>query len=231
MRHPGDGGGPKGLTSRLGCVRFEGFPIAALDFYDDLEVDNTRSWWDAHKEIYRTSVLEPMKALTAALAEEFGEAKIFRPYRDVRFSKEKTPYKTHQGAFVAIAPETGYYVEVSPKGIRTGGGCYGFESRRLAAFRAAVADDISGPDLERRLVTAARKGYEVGGDMLKTNPRGYEADHPRVELLRHKSLTLGRSIGFEPVIHTAALVDEVRRDWRAVRPVSEWIAEHAQPTV
>jgi uncharacterized protein (TIGR02453 family) len=209
-------------------MSFEGFPVAALDFYDDLEVDNTRSWWEAHKHIYAESVLAPMQALTGALAEEFGTAKIFRPYRDVRFSKEKTPYKTHQGAFVAIAPQTGYYVEVSPRGVRTGGGCYWFEPPRLAAFRAGVAHDTYGADLEKRLATARRKGYEVGGETLKTKPRGYDADHPRIDLLRHKSLTLGRQIGFEPVIHTAAVLDEVRRDWRAIRPVAEWIAEHSQ---
>lgn len=67
-------------------MTFDGFPTAALDFYDDLEIANTRAWWDAHKHIYDESVLAPMKALTAALAEEFGSAKIFRPYRDVRFS-------------------------------------------------------------------------------------------------------------------------------------------------
>ncbi|TIC83619.1 DUF2461 domain-containing protein [Nocardioides sp. GY 10113] len=209
-------------------MSFEGFPVAALDFYDDLEVDNTRSWWDANKHIYQDAVLAPMQALTAALADEFGPAKIFRPYRDVRFSKEKTPYKTHQGAFVAIAPETGYYVEVSPRGIRTGGGCYWFAPPRLAAFRAAVDNAILGADLEKRLAKATRMGYEVGGDTLKTKPRGYDAEHPRIALLRHKSLTLGRHIGFEPVIHTPGLIEEVRRDWRAIRPVTEWLAEYAE---
>jgi uncharacterized protein (TIGR02453 family) len=209
-------------------VTFEGFPVAALDFYDDLEVDNTKSFWEAHKHVYQDAVLAPMKALTAALEQEFGAAKIFRPYRDVRFSKEKAPYKTHQGAFVAIAPETGYYVEVSPRGVRTGGGCYWFSPDRLAAFREAVVHDHYGADLEKRLAAVTRKGYELGGEKLKTKPRGYDADHPRIDLLRHKSLTLGRSLGFEPVIHSAGLVEEVRRDWRAIRPVAEWIAEHAQ---
>jgi uncharacterized protein (TIGR02453 family) len=209
-------------------VDFAGFPTAALDFYDDLEVDNTKSFWEAHKQVYTESVLAPMKALTEALADEFGTAKIFRPYRDVRFSKEKTPYKTHQGAFIAVAPQTGYYVEVSPRGIRTGGGCYWFEPARLAAFRAAIVHDTYGADLETRLAKVTKKGYEVSGERLKTTPRGYDADHPRIELLRHKSLTLGRMIGFEPVIHTGDLLDEVRRDWRAIRPVTEWIAEHSQ---
>jgi len=209
-------------------VGFDGFPVAALDFYDDLEVDNTKSFWEAHKAVYTESVLAPMKALTAALEEEFGAAKIFRPYRDVRFAKDKTPYKTHQGAFVRVADATGYYVEVSPRGVRTGGGSYHLESPRLAAFRAAVAHDTYGAELERRLGVLEKKGYDVGGDRLKTSPRGYDADHPRIELLRHRSLVVGRSLGFEPVIHTSDLLDEVRRDWRAVRPLVEWIAEHAR---
>jgi uncharacterized protein (DUF2461 family) len=80
------------------------------------------------------------------------------------------------------------------------------------------------------VATLTRKGFEIGGDKLKTKPRGFDADHPRIELLRHKSLTAGRSLGFGPVIHTSALLDEVRKDWRAVRPLTEWITEHA-PTV
>ncbi len=209
-------------------VTFEGFPVSALDFYDDLEVDNTKSFWEAHKQVYVESVLAPMKTLTTALADEFGSAKIFRPYKDVRFSKDKVPYKTHQGAFVALAPQTGYYIEVSPRGVRTGGGCYWFEPERLAAFRDAIVHDTYGAELARLLESAKRKGYDVGGDTLKTKPRGYNADHPRIELLRHKSLTLGRQLGFEPVIHTGELLDVVRKDWRALRPAIEWIAHHAQ---
>ena len=109
---------------------FAGFPVAALDFFDDLEVDNTKSFWEAHKQVHAESVKAPMTALTAALADEFGPAKVFRPYRDVRFAKDKTPYKTHQGAFVAAGPSTGWYVEVSARGVRTGAGFYEASSRR-----------------------------------------------------------------------------------------------------
>lgn len=206
-------------------MTFEGFPVAALDFYDDLEVDNTRSFWEAHKHVYTESVLAPMKALTAALEPEFGAAKIFRPYRDVRFSKDKTPYKTHQGAFVRVAEATGFYIEVSPRGVRTGGGFYDAPPARLAAFRAAVSHDRFGPELERLLDGVRRHGFEVGGDRLKTAPRGFDMTHPRIELLRHKSLTVGHLIGFEPVIHTAELLDLVRDDWRTIRPVVEWCRE------
>ncbi len=207
-------------------MSFEGFPVAALDFYDDLEVDNTKSFWEAHKEVYADSVKAPMVALTAALEPEFGTAKIFRPYRDVRFAKDKTPYKSHQGAFVAVGPATGWYVEVSARGVRTGAGFYEASGPRLAAFRAAVADDKSGPALKRILTKLEKAGFEIGGDRLKTSPRGFDADHPRIELLRHRSLTVGHWIGFEPVVHTPELLDLVRDDWKALRPLVEWIATH-----
>lgn len=207
---------------------FTGFPVAALDFYDDLEVDNTRSFWEAHKHVYAEAVKAPMTALTDALAPEFGSAKIFRPHRDVRFAKDKTPYKTHQGAFVGVGEATGWYVELSPRGVRTGSGFYEASGPRLAAFREAAAHDRFGPELEGILRTLERDGFEVGGDRLKTTPRGYDADHPRIDLLRHRSLTVGHQLGFEPVIHTPELLDLVRDDWRAMRPLVEWVAEHVR---
>ncbi len=204
-------------------MEFAGFPVAALDFYDDLEIDNTRSFWQAHKHVYDEAVRAPMVALTDALAKEFGPAKVFRPYRDVRFAKDKTPYKDHQGAFVAAAPATGWYVEVGAPGVRVGAGFYHAEADRLAAFRAAIAHDRTGPELERILRGLERRGWSRGGERLKTTPRGWSADHPRIDLLRHKSLALSRSYGFDEIVHTPALLDEVRRDWRAARPLVEWL--------
>ena len=204
---------------------FQGFPVAALDFYDDLEVDNTKSFWEAHKAVYTEAVKAPMTALTDALADEFGAAKVFRPYRDVRFAKDKTPYKTHQGAYVPVAPATGWYVEVSARGVRTGAGYYEASSAALAAVRQSIDDERTGTELERIVSGLEADGWSIGGDTLKTTPRGYDQDHPRIGLLRHKSLTVGRSHGFEPVIHTPELLDVVRDDWRALRPFVEWVAE------
>jgi uncharacterized protein (TIGR02453 family) len=206
---------------------FSGFPVAALDFYDDLEMDNTKAFWTAHKEIYESAVKAPMAALVAALEPEFGTAKVFRPYRDVRFAKDKTPYKTHQGAFVPAGPSTGWYVQVGAPGVRVGVGFYEASSPRLAAIRAAVADERRGTQLRRIVDRLVRTGWELSGDTLRTTPRGYDADHPRIDLLRHRSMTLGRSYGFEPVIHGPELLDQVRADWRAGRPFVEWIQEHA----
>jgi uncharacterized protein (TIGR02453 family) len=117
---------------------FTGFPSQALDFYDDLEVDNSRTFWEKHKGTYEYSVKRPMVAMLAALAEEFGEAKVFRPFRDVRFAKDKTPYKTAQGAFVEVGPATGWYVEISARGIRTGAGFYDASGPRIARIRDAI---------------------------------------------------------------------------------------------
>jgi uncharacterized protein (TIGR02453 family) len=166
-----------------------------------------------------------MTALTDALAPEFGAAKVFRPFRDVRFAKDKTPYKTNQGAFVAAGPACGWYVEIAARGVRTGGGFYDASSSDLARVRTSIDSEATGKQLEQILAKLRKAGFEIGGDRLKTTPRGYDADHPRIDLLRHKSLTVGRSYGFEPVIHTPDLVEAVRQDWRATRPLIEWVAE------
>lgn len=208
-------------------MSFTGFPAAALDFYDDLEMDNSKTFWTANKHVYEESVRAPMIALLAALEEEFGAAKIFRPYRDVRFAKDKTPYKTAQGAFIALGPATGWYVQVSAPGVRVGAGFYEASADRLARIRTAIDEDRRGSELEKLLADLQTDGWELGGDKLKTTPRGYDADHPRIELLRHKSMTLGKSYGFEPIIHTPDLADEIRRDWRATAPFLNWVTTNA----
>jgi uncharacterized protein (TIGR02453 family) len=204
-------------------MEFNGFPEAALDFYDDLELDNTKSFWEAHKHVYDEAVRLPMLALTAALAEEFGTAKVFRPYRDVRFARDKTPYKGAQGAFVSVGPATGWYVEVGSPGVRVGGGYYHAGGPDLARIRTAIDTEHSGKELERLVCGLEKDGFEIRGEQLKTSPRGYDADHPRIELLRYKSMALGKSYGFEKLIHTAELLDRVRDDWRRLRPVVEWV--------
>jgi uncharacterized protein (TIGR02453 family) len=206
------------------AMDFTGFPEAALDFYDDLEIDNSKVFWEDHKDVYRSAVAEHMRALTDSLADEFGPAKIFRPHRDVRFSKDKTPFKTHQGAFVAVAPATGYYVQIGAPGVRVGAGFYEASPARLAELRKSIDHDRSGPELERILRRLTKDGWEIAGDRLKTAPRGYDVSHPRIELLRHRSLSVGRDYGFDEIIHSPELVDRIRHDWRVTVPFVEWTA-------
>src|SRR3954464_195647 len=154
-------------------MSFTGFPAAALDFYDDLEIDNTKTYWTAHKHVYEESVRAPMAALLGELEEEFGAAKLFRPYRDVRFAKDKTPYKTHQGAYIPVAPATGWYVEVAAPGVRVAAGFYEANAERLGRVRTAIDEDRRGKQLEGLLADLVAAGWTVGGDRLKTSPRGY----------------------------------------------------------
>jgi uncharacterized protein (TIGR02453 family) len=208
-------------------AEFTGFPVEALNFYDDLEMDNTKSFWAAHKAVYETAVQGPMTALLQSLEPEFGPGKVFRPYRDVRFAKDKTPYKDHQGGFVAAGPTTGWYVEVGAPGVRVGAGFYDAGSERLASIRSAIADQRTGSELVRILAALRDEGWTVGGETLKTSPRGYAADHPRIELLRHKSMTVGRSYGFDEMIHTSLLLARVRTDWAAATPFVQWVRTHS----
>ncbi len=208
-------------------AEFTGFPVEALNFYDDLEMDNTKSFWAAHKAVYETAVQGPMTALLQSLEPEFGPGKVFRPYRDVRFAKDKTPYKDHQGGFVAAGPTTGWYVEVGAPGVRVGAGFYDAGSERLASIRSAIADQRTGSELVRILAALRDEGWTVGGETLKTSPRGYAADHPRIELLRHKAMTVGRSYGFDEMVHTAELLARVRTDWAAATPFVRWLRTHS----
>ncbi|MEU2252876.1 DUF2461 domain-containing protein [Nocardia xishanensis] len=197
---------------------FGGFPLAGLDFYEDLEADNSKTFWNAHKSVYEESVRAPMVALTAELEADFGSAKIFRPYRDVRFAKDKSPYKTAQGAVVGTAPGVGWYVQISAAGLFVGGGFYSGSSEQVAQLRTAIDDDVRGPELEKILAKLSKAGFTIGGEKLKTKPKGYDADHPRIDLLRHKSLTSSRQFGAPEWLETPRAAKEVRKAWETMRP-------------
>ncbi|MGZ4617118.1 MAG: DUF2461 domain-containing protein [Actinomycetes bacterium] len=203
---------------------FTGIPVAALDFYDDLESDNSKAWWDAHKTTYDESVRAPMIALADELAAEFGEAKIYRPHRDVRFSKDKTPYKTHQGAFVTAAEGVGFYVQVDAAGLMTAAG-WRPRDQPVPQYREAVAGP-AGAELERLVAAATAAGFVIDGDRLATRPRGVAPGHPREELLRHKTLFARRSWGDPDWLSTPETVTRVRADWRVLRPLVQWFADH-----
>jgi uncharacterized protein (TIGR02453 family) len=204
-------------------VTFSGWPEEALDFFDDLAVDNTKSFWTEHRAIYDEKILGPMAALTEELAGEFGEAKIFRPYRDVRFSKDKTLYKTHIGAVIGSRA----YVQLSAEGLGAGAGMWEMDTERLSRYRIAVADDASGEQLEQIVAAIEATGSRVHGHgVLKSAPRGYSTDHPRVELLRYKGITAWQQWPVEPWLTTAAAKDRIAGFIRACQPLNDWLARY-----
>lgn len=203
-----------------------GIPLDAVAFFAELEADNSREWFAANKERWQASVRAPLQELVDELRDEFGTAKLFRPNRDVRFSLDKSPYKTHQGAVIDCASGVGYYVQVSASGLMTGGGWYVSTPAQVSSYREAVLDDPSGKRLAAAVASVVAAGFEVDGDTLKTAPRGVDPTHPRIELLRHRSMVLSREHGTPPWLETEAVIDRVRADWRAYRPVMQWLSEH-----
>ncbi len=204
---------------------FTGFPVTALDFYEDLEADNSKSFWTAHKSVYDGSVRAPMVALLGELEPEFGSGKVFRPYRDVRFAKDKSPYKTHQGGFVEVRPGAGWYVQVDARGLFVAGGWYAAAPAQLARYRDAIDTDLRGGSLETIVAELTAAGFDIGGDTVKTTPRGFTADHPRIGLLRHKALTAGMLLTSPEWIESRRTLAEVRTRWEALRPLVEWVTD------
>ncbi len=203
-------------------MAFTGIPEAAFDFYDDLEADNSKTFWNAHKQAYDEAVRAPMAAIAEELEGDFGPVKLFRPNRDLRFSADKSPYKTHQGLFITAGTATGWYLEVSAAGVRAAAGCYHADAAALKAIRSGI-DSAAGAQLQRLIDDLVACGWELGGDELKTAPRGYAKDHPRIDLLRKRSLVVSQDYHFAEFVRTAQLLDRVRSDWESARPLIDWI--------
>jgi uncharacterized protein (TIGR02453 family) len=204
-------------------VGFTGIPTAALDFYEDLEADNSKAFWSAHKHVYDEQVKAPLDALATALEPEFGTPKFFRPYRDVRFSKDKTPYKTHQGIWFA---ESRRYLHISAAGLFLAGGYWDTSSVQVERLRRAVDDDVPGAELERILTALQRAKLEIGGEQLTRVPHSYPKDHPRADILRYKSLTAHREIGCPDWLATRRAQIEVGKIWRKITPLVAWLDAH-----
>jgi uncharacterized protein (TIGR02453 family) len=212
-------------------VSFEGFPDEGLVFYEGLEADNTKTYWTRGKGSYEAHVRAPLLALLEELAPEFGTAKVFRPYRDVRFSNDKTPYKTHQGA--VVHPEghaAAWYVQISAEGLRVAGGCWRLESDQVARYRRAVADDVQGRRLAGEVERLSGAGWAIDGDRLIRVPAGFDTDAPRLDLLKHKSLHASRS--WEPAewLDSREALERVRDAWRDLSALNVWLDDNVGAT-
>lgn len=210
---------------------FRGWSDSALDFYRRLELDNSRAFWTANKDVYEAEVRAPFDALADLVADEFGPLRVFRPYRDLRFSRDKSPYKTHCGAVTEGEGGEAFYVEISADGLLAASGYWMMARDQLARYREAVDDEHAGSALEEAVAAVRGRRLTIEGHSLKGTPRGYRRDHPRIDLLRHKSLAAMRS--FEPAawLNTKAAATRITDTWRAARPVNEWLATHVGPSI
>ena len=212
-------------------MSFEGFPEQALIFYEGLQADNSKAYWTDHRPVYDACVKAPMEALLAELEPEFGAAKFFRPYRDVRFAKDKTPYKDHAAALVpAMDGSTGLYVQLGADGLYLGGGAWHLQTDQVQRLRAAVDDDATGRPLAKVLAALERQGWQVGGQRLQRVPKPFAPGHGRADLLRAKTLSVSRSVAPEQWLHTAECADRIADAWRTVAPLNAWLHRHVGPS-
>jgi uncharacterized protein (TIGR02453 family) len=203
-------------------VAFKGWKAEAIEFFEGLEADNSRTYWQAHKADYEKLVLGPMRELLGDLAAEFGEGNVFRPYRDVRFSADKSPYKTNIAAMIGGIG----YVQLSAEGLATGSGYWIMATDQLERYRRAVAADPTGKALDAIVATATRAGMRVTAhESLKSAPRGYPTDHPRIELLRLKGLITWREWPVAAWLGTAKAETRVEEFLRASAPLRGWLDE------
>lgn len=202
---------------------FNGWPEEAQRFFLGLQLDNSKAYFEANRETYLRCVRGPMEALLASVEDEFGPGKIFRPNRDIRFSADKSPYKTEIGA-----TNEGGYVSFSARGLFAATGWWHVEKPQLERFRAAVADDDRGSELAELVAGLERDGFEIGGDELKVVPKPYPRDHTREGLLRRKQLMVMRNFGLQPWLGTQEACDKVVEVWRAARPVMAWLKTNAE---
>jgi uncharacterized protein (TIGR02453 family) len=218
-------------------VPFEGFGPHLLDFYEGLEVDNSKAYWLAHKAQFDAEIAEPLRALAEELAPQFGEPKVFRPYRDVRFSADKTPYKEHAslGFFGGSGGNGGHvgglYFQISPEGVLIAGGLYDPARDQLERFRDLQDDPKAIRSLDALLPQLADEGFPLGdGAPLKTAPRGRSVDHPRIDLIRRTMLTVAHT--FEPGnwIFDRELLDRVVAGFEIIGRWNSWLSDNVGPS-
>jgi uncharacterized protein (TIGR02453 family) len=200
-------------------MAFRGWPAEALEFFEGLEADNSKTYWQRNKDVYDSMVRAPMEKLLEELAPEFGEGRIFRPYRDIRFSSDKSPYKTNIAAMIGDG-----YVQLTADALGVGCGMWELAPDQLARYREAVSEDRSGGKLVDLVAKAREAGLEVTGhEVLKTAPKGYPKDHPRIGLLRYKGLITWREWPAAAWLGTRRAKDRVVEFFRLSRPLNDWL--------
>jgi uncharacterized protein (TIGR02453 family) len=205
---------------------FRGWPEEFQPFFIGLELDNSKRYFDAHRQLYEQAVKGPMVALMDSLAEEYGPTKIFRPNRDIRFSKDKSPYKTNIAATAGMGGHGGY-LSLDARGLTVAAGRYELTPQQLSKYRKKVAADSTGAPLASIVAKLEKAGYGIGGEALKRVPAGWPREHPRARLLRHKILYIYRNFGLQPWLGSSAARKHVVKVWGDAEPLNEWLKRNA----
>jgi uncharacterized protein (TIGR02453 family) len=222
-------------------ARFAGFDRNAPQFFHELALEMNRDWFEANKARYLAQWVEPMTSLlgevSACIAASYAPIrisapKLFRIYRDTRFSKDKAPYKTHIAGVLALGagskPVDGgcsaLYVHLGADEEYCGSGTYFFDDRQLLRWRKLVGANRTGQTIAAIIVKLRKRGYRVGGhDDYKNVPKPFAPDHPRAELLRMRGLTAGFPAIPRGMLHRPALVGWLAAHAKAIAPMVTWL--------
>ncbi len=209
---------------------FTGIPHEAIEFYEQLEADNSKAFWEANKGRYREVVKVPVQELCDEL-DEYGPFHLFRPHNDLRFSKNKPPYKTHQGAYGESDGGAGHYFDISANGLMCGTGYYAMAKDQLQRFRDAVVADHTGAEIAEIVAGLERQRLTIGSvGELKTAPRGFDKQHSRIELIRRKGLMASKVLGSPKWLHTKQAAARIRGVWESAAPMNAWLDAHVGPS-
>jgi uncharacterized protein (TIGR02453 family) len=216
------------------AATFEGFSTAALAFFEGLEEDNSKAYWIAHKPEYDLHVKGAMESFLASLPTDYQPFHVFRPNRDVRFAKDKSPYKTMHGATSETQGGSIRYTHLAATGLLVAAGQYMMQNDQIARLREAIDDDVRGTQILKVIAALRKKGYEIGpggNPPLKTAPKGYPADHPRIELLRWKGLIASVGISDLTVVTSPQARMVAMKFWKDSEALTDWLDSHVGPTV
>ena len=207
-------------------MTFTGWKAEALEFFDRLEEENSKAFWERNKGTYENLVRRPMEELLSELQKEWGAGRIFRPYRDTRFSKDKSPYKTNIAAVVGDG-----YVSLDARGLGAGVGMWQMMPDQLERYRAAVDESRTGVRLERIVADIRAAGVTAEGHgMLKTAPKGYPKDHPRIELLQYKGIIAWKEWPAGAWLGTKRAKERVVELFRVGKPLNAWLQKNVGPS-
>lgn len=218
-------------------MSFEGFPKAGTKFLKDLTKNNNREWFQENKTVYKSALEEPAKAFLDEMCDALGEltgnmmdGKVYRFYRDVRFSKDKTPYNTYiRMSFYevvgnkACGERPAFHFSLEATEVLIGLGFFEFSKELLARYQAAIDDDTSGKALTKALTALTKQGFMLDGEEYKRVPRPYDPEHPRADLLRRKGLTIW-SYALKPSdLSDTKAVNTCLKQYKTMMPVFQWL--------
>ncbi len=201
---------------------FRGWPEEFQRFFIGLELDNSKRYFEANRKTYDDAVRGPMVALFESLEPDFGPGKVFRANRDIRFSKDKSPYKTNIAGWAGMDGNGGY-ISLDARGLTVAAGRYELTPAQVAKYRKRVAAEATGAPLAKIVGALEKKGYSLGGEALKRVPAGFPQDHPRARLLKHKVVYIYKNFGLQPWLGTSSARKQVLKVWADAEPLSDWL--------